>query len=336
LRTATPRYTIRDFLSMREGAVVMVTVVMVAIFTSLNSGFFTLGNSKVLADFVVGNVAVAAAQVMLMIVGEIDLSVGQVYALAPYLMYMVYQQSLPEKHGLGFAVAIPVAILAAALVGLINGVVTVRLRVPSLITTLGMEYFLGGFIIYISSGAYQIMPRQEPYTTLFGGGVIDGIVLTYAWTAVALILLAIVLARMRHGIWSIATGSNLFGSREVGVGIHRTKIINFILASVMAGLWGIFIANRAYTFGAQGVADPTLGGDTLTLESVAAAVIGGTSLLGGSGTVIGALAGSLLIAVLQDGLILVGATAYIYQTLLGAAIIFSMALNITARKWARR
>jgi simple sugar transport system permease protein len=323
---------------MREGAVVMVTVVLIAVFTLVNSGFFTLSNSKVLADFVVGNVAVAAAQVMLMIVGEIDLSVGQVYALAPYLMYMVYQMTNPAspQHGLGFAAAIPVAILVAALVGFINGVVTVRLRVPSLITTLGMDYFLGGFIIYISHGEYQIMPKQEPYTALFGGGVIGGIALTYVWSAVALILLAIVLARMRHGIWSIATGSNLFGSREVGVGIHRTKIMNFILASVIAGLWGIFIANRAYTFGAQGVADPTLGGDTLTLESVAAAVIGGTSLLGGSGTIIGAFAGSLFIAVLQDGLILVGATAYIYQTLLGAAIIFSMALNIQARKWARR
>jgi simple sugar transport system permease protein len=112
--------------------------------------------------------------------------------------------------------------------------------------------------------------------------------------------------------------------------------MNFILASVIAGIWGIFIANRGFTFGASGVADPTLGGDTLTLESIAAAVIGGTSLLGGSGTVIGALAGSMLIAVLQDGLILVGATAYIYQTLLGAAIIFCMSLNILARKWARR
>lgn len=330
MRFITRRYTIRDFLSMREGAVVMVTVVMIGVFTSLNSGFFTLANSKVLADFVAGNVAVAAAQVMLMIVGEIDLSVGQVYALSPYLMYIVYQ------HGLGFKVAIPVAILAAALVGFINGVVTVRLHVPSLITTLGMQYFLAGFNIFISSGEYQIMPKQEPYTAVFGGGVIAGIDFTYLWSAAALIVLAIVLAKMRHGIWSIATGSNLFGSREVGVNIRRTKIMNFILASVIAGLWGIFIANRGFTFGASGVADPTLGGDTLTLESIAAAVIGGTSLLGGSGTIIGAFAGSLLIAVLQDGLILVGAGAYIYQTLLGAAIILSMALNIQARKWARR
>jgi simple sugar transport system permease protein len=319
---------------MREGAVVMVTVVMIAVFTSLKSDFFTLSNSKVLADFVAGNVVVAAAQVMLMIVGEIDLSVGQVYALAPYLMYMTYVQS--AKYGLGFQVAIPVGILAAALVGLVNGVVTVRLRVPSLITTLGMEYFLGGFIIFLSSGAYQIMPEQQPYTALFGGGVVAGVELTYVWTAVALILLAIVLARMRHGIWSVATGSNLFGSREVGVNIQRTKILNFILASVIAGIWGIFIANRGFTFGVSGVADPTLGGDTLTLESIAAACIGGTSLLGGSGTIIGAFAGSLLIAVLQDGLILVGAGAYLYQTLLGAAIIFSMALNALARKWAGR
>ena len=315
---------------MREGAVVMVTVVLIAGFTSLKGSFFTVANSKVLADFVVGNVAVAAAQVMLMIVGEIDLSVGQVYAMSPYLMYLVYQD------GLTFGVAIPVAILAAALVGFINGVVTVKLRVPSLIATLGMGFFLSGFNIYMSNGFYQIMPEQEPYTALFGGGVIAGIDVTYLWTAAALIVLTILLARMRHGIWSIATGSNLFGSREVGVSIHRTKIMNFILASVIAGIWGIFIANRAFTFGASGVADPAQGGDTLTLESIAAAVIGGTSLMGGSGTIVGAFVGSLLIAVLQDGLILVGAGAYIYQTLLGFAIILSMALNVQARKWARR
>jgi len=308
----------------------MVTAVLIVIFSLLNSGFFTISNSKVLADFVAGNVVVAAGQVMLMIVGEIDLSVGQVYALSPYVMYLVFQDHLT------FGVAIPVAILAAVLVGLINGFVTVRLRVPSLIATLGMGFFLSGFNIFISNGWYQIMPEQQPYTALFGGGVIAGIDVTYLWTAAALIVLAIVLAKMRHGIWSIATGSNLFGSREVGVNIQRTKILNFILVSVIAGIWGILIANRGFTFGASGVADPAQGGDTLTLESIAAAVIGGTSLLGGSGTIIGAFAGSLLIAVLQDGLILVGAGAYIYQTLLGIAIIFSMALNIQARKWARR
>jgi len=308
----------------------MVTVVLIVGFTSVKGSFLTLANSKVLADFVVGNVAVAAAQVMLMIVGEIDLSVGQVYALAPYVMYLVYIRSQ------SFGVAIPVAILTAVVVGLVNGIVTVRLHVPSLIATLGMDYFLAGFIIYLSSGVYEIMPEQEPYTFLSGGGVIGGIAVTYLWTAAALIILAVVLARMRHGIWSIATGGNLFGAREVGVNIRRTKILNFILASAIAGIWGIFIANRGFTFGASGVADPTLGGDTLTLESVAAAVIGGTSLMGGSGTIIGAFVGSLLIAVLQDGLILAGAGAFIYQTLLGLAIILSMVLNIQARKWARR
>jgi len=330
LRTTPRRYTVRDFLSMREGAVVMVTVVLIVGFTSLKGSFLTVANSKNLADFVAGNVAVAAAQVMLMIVGEIDLSVGQVYALSPYVMYLVYQD------GLSFGVGIPVAILAAVLVGLVNGIVTVRLHVPSLIATLGMGFFLSGFNIYISNGWYQIMPKQEPYTAVFGGGVIAGIAVTYLWTAAALVIMAVVLARMRHGIWSIATGGNLFGAREVGVNIRRTKIMNFILASAIAGIWGIFIANRGFTFGASGVADPAQGGDTLTLESIAAAVIGGTSLMGGSGTIIGAFAGSLLIAVLQDGLILVGAGAYIYQTLLGIAIILSMALNVQARKWARK
>jgi len=327
LKVSGQRLSVRELLSLREGAVFVVTVVLFATFASINGGFMTVRNVKVLGDFIAGNVAVAAAQVMLMIVGEIDLSVGAVYALSPYLMYLSYAK------GLSYGIGIPLALLAAASVGLANGVFTVKLRVPSLITTLGMNLLISGVNILMSGGETQVLPEQQPYTAIFGGSLVRGIEITFIWTALALLILAVVLARMRHGIWSIATGSNLLGAKEVGVNASRTKIRNFVIASSIAGLWGIFIANRSFTFGVSGLADPAQGGDTLTLESIAAAVIGGTSLFGGSGTVIGALLGSLLIAVLQDGLILSGAGAFIYQTLLGVAIILSMALNVKTRRW---
>ncbi len=330
MKSGGRRLTIRDFLSLREGGVFVVTVVLLATFASVNGGFGTVRNVKVLGDFIAGNVAVASVQVMLMIVGEIDLSVGAVYALSPYLMYLAY------SNGLSYDIGIPLALLAAASVGLANGIFTVKLRVPSLITTLGMNLLISGVNILISGGETQVLAEQEPYTTIFGGGLIRGIEITFLWTAIALIILAVVLARMRHGIWSVATGSNLRGAKEVGVNTSRTKIRNFVIASTVAGLWGILIANRGFTFGINGLADPAQGGDTLTLESIAAAVIGGTSLLGGSGTIIGAFLGSLLIAVLQDGLILSGAGAFTYQTLLGVAIILSMALNIRTRRWATK
>ncbi len=315
---------------MREGGVFVVTVVLLATFASLNGGFPTIRNAKVLGDFIAGNSAVAAVQVMLMIVGEIDLSVGAVYALSPYLMYLAY------SNGLSYGIGIPLALLAASSVGLANGIFTVKLRVPSLITTLGMSILISGVNILVSGGETQVLSEQQPYTAIFGGGLVRGIEITFIWTALALIILTVVLARMRHGIWSVATGSNLVGAKEVGVNTSRTKIRNFVIASTIAGLWGIFIANRGFTFGISGLADPAQGGDTLTLESIAAAVIGGTSLFGGSGTIIGAFLGSLLIAVLQDGLILSGASAFSYQTLLGVAIILSMALNIRTRRWATK
>ena len=331
MKQVNQRFTIRDFLSFREGGVTLATVVVIVIFTSINRNFLTLRNASVIGELVTGIAAVAAGQVMLMVVGEIDLSVGAVYALPPYLMYLL------SLRGISFGIGAPVAVLAAASVGLANGLLTVRLRVPSLITTLGMNFFITALNLLMSSGFYQVLPREEPYTTLLGGGTVFGVEISLIWTVIAVLALAVVLARMRHGIWSIATGSNLIGAAEVGVNTRRTKIRNFVLSSMIAGLWGIFTANRGFISpGGTGVADPLQGGDTLILESIAAAVIGGTLLFGGSGTVLGALAGALLIAVLQNGLTLIGATVFIYQSLLGFAIISSMVLNVQTRKLARR
>lgn len=330
LKQATQRFTVKDFLSFREGGVALATLVLIVIFTSINRNFLSLRNGSVIGELVTANAAVAAGQVMLMVVGEIDLSVGAVYSLSPYLMYLL------SIRGISFGIAAPLGVLAAASVGLANGLLTVRLRVPSLLTTLGMYFFITAVNLLMSNGFYQVMPREEPYTTLLGGGTVFGVEISLIWTIITIVGLAVVLARMRHGVWSIATGSNLVGAGEVGVNTGRTKIRNFVLSSTIAGLWGIFIANRGFVSpGGTGVADPLQGGDELILGSIAAAVIGGTSLFGGSGTVIGALAGSLLIAVLKNGLTLVGATAFIYTSLLGFAIISSMVINTQTRKFAR-
>ena len=323
------RFSARSIITSREGSVVLVSVVLMITFTGLNVRFLSARNFVTIGELITGNAVVAAGQVMLMVMGDIDLSVGAVYALTPYLVYQTFISGIPMEVG------IPLAVLAAVAVGLTNGIVTTVFRVPALITTLGMDFAITATNLIISNDYQQNMPYQQPYTWIFGGGSFYGIEVAFIWTALAFVILAVMLARMRHGLWSISTGSNPLGAKEVGVNVNLTRIRNFVLCSTIAGLWGLFVANRPFIFGGIGAANPLQGGDTLVLESIAAAAIGGTSLFGGSGTVIGAFFGSLLISVLQDGLFIVGANAYSYQTLLGIAIILSMVLNIQSRKRLR-
>lgn len=323
------RLSARRIVTSREGSVMLMSIVLTIFFTSLNARFFSARNFVTIGELITGNSVVAAGQVMLMVMGDIDLSVGAVYALTPYLVYLTFTSGIPMQLG------IPLSVLAAVGVGLANGIITVGLRVPALITTLGMDFAITATNLIISNDYQQNMPSQQPYTWIFGGGSLFGIEVSFIWTALAFVILAAMLARMRHGLWSISTGGNPAGAKEVGVNVSLTKIRNFVLCSTLAGIWGLFAANHNFVFGGIGIANPLQGGDTLVLESIASAAIGGTALFGGSGTVIGAFFGSLLISVLQDGLFITGANAYSYQTLLGIAIIFSMVLNIQSRKRSR-
>jgi simple sugar transport system permease protein len=323
------RLNARRIVTSREGSVMLMSFLLAIVFTSLNVMFVSERNFVTIGELITGNSVVAAGQVMLMVMGDIDLSVGAVYALTPYLVYQTYTSGIPMEVG------IPLSILAAVAVGFANGIITVALRVPALITTLGMNFIVTSTNLIISHHYQQDMPYQQPYTWIFGGGKLFGIETSFIWTALAFVILAVMLARMRHGLWSLSTGGNPAGAKEVGVNVNVTKIRNFVLISTIAGLWGLFAANHNFVFGGIGAANPLQGGDTLVLESIASAAIGGTSLFGGSGTVIGAFFGSLLISVLQDGLFITGANAYSYDTLLGVAIILSMVLNMQSRRRSR-
>lgn len=317
--------SVRTFLSYREGSILLVTVILTVIFALTSSAFASSGSLSVILTIASQIGIVAAGQTMLLVVGEIDLSVGAVFALGPYLMYSAYLLGIP------LVLAFPIALLLISLVGLANGFVSVKLRVPSLITTLGMFFLVRGITLIISNFHLIFLPTEEPFRTIVGAGVILGAVpIPMLWTLVVTFLTAVMLSWTKHGLWSIATGSNLVGAAEVGVNTVSTKIKNFVLASVLAGLAGIIQAMRI------GSAEPLQGGLSRTLESVAASVVGGTSLAGGSGTIVGALIGSILFGVLKDGLIIVGTSQAVYTLVLGLAVVLSVGLNLNIVKWLKR
>ena len=136
----------------------------------------------------------------------------------------------------------------------------------------------------------------------------------------------VILASTRWGVHTVATGGNPIGAREAGVQTKRIKVGNFMLAAVFAGFAGVSEAIRVDSI------DPLSGGSNLMFLAVAAAVIGGTALAGGSGTVIGAFLGALVLGMLRDGLTIKGISAFTFNMILGIAIVASMILNAAANR----
>jgi len=249
---------------------------------------------------------------MLLICGEIDLSAGMVYAFAPFIMYFTYQAGLPIWVGIIFG------LLASAVVGLFNGLVTVVLKVPSFITTLGTLFLLTGLTLTISQGFPVLTPNVGAFNQVFGNSPYSEII----WAIAIVIVMQIVLSLTKWGLHTVATGGNLLGASETGVNVNRVKIGNFMLCSVFGGFAGILEGFRITSI------DPLAGGTNIMFFAVAGAVIGGTSLMGGLGTIVGAFLGVLVLSILNDGFTLLGVSAFTFNIILGAAILIAMILNV--------
>ncbi|HEX2180928.1 MAG TPA: ABC transporter permease, partial [Rubrobacteraceae bacterium] len=194
----------------------------------------------------------------------------------------------------------------------------VYLGVSSLITTLGMFFLLAGLNVTLTGGFPATTPETNALTRALGEYAWSGTI----WALVIVAVLQLVLSRTRWGLHTYATGGNPLGSREAGVSIARIKIGNFMLCGVLGGFVGIIESFRINSI------DPLAGGPDIVLLCIAAAVIGGTALLGGVGTVTGAFLGALVLVILRNGFTLQGISAYTYNIILGVAILIAMILNV--------
>jgi simple sugar transport system permease protein len=303
------------FLRRREASVLVVAIGLVVYFQASTPIFLTTDNLRNIAQATAPTAIVAVGIVFLLVSGEIDVSVGMVAALAPYLLhYAIDFYSVPAIP------AIMLALLISAGIGLVNGLITTRLKVPSFVTTLGMFYLLYG-VLLTTSKAYPVpipKPVKGDLQTWLGAG--DWA--TLIWCLFIVAIFHIVLTRTRWGLHTISVGGNLLGATEAGIRANRIKVGNFMLVSVLGALAGIMEAFRINSI------DPNIGGGTrITFTAIAAAVIGGTALAGGSGTVIGALLGMFVLAMLQNGFNLIGISAYPFFLIQGAAILISMIAN---------
>ena len=245
--------------------------------------------------------------------GEIDLSVGSIVALAALVAALLLRDSI-----------MPVAIVGGLAVGLvigaINGVLTVRLRLPSLLVTLGTLGIVSGLARSLTD--LQAVPVQnETFTAVFGSGSVGGVSSLLVWSCVALIVGHCALHNTVFGRHVLATGGERSAASSQGISTDRIKVLTLMISGGTAALAGLLYAGRLH--GAR----YTLGeADLLTV--IAAVVIGGTSLFGGRGNVIGSVIGSLILGMLNNGLILMGFSVSEQMMARGVILILAVALSL--------
>lgn len=308
----------RRLLTLREGSVIVITILVTAYFALTTDAFWTWDNFKTLLPYFAPFAILAAGEVFLMINGEIDLSIGAVYLFAPFMFHEFHIAGVP------LLLALALAMGMCVLVGLANGLLTTFLRINSFITTLGMLLALTGLTLIVSDAqpvstpGTDVIGEPTTFARVFGGGTYSELI----WALAIVFVLQLVLSFTRWGIYTVAVGSNRVGAAEAGIRVRLVIIRNFVLCSLCAGLVGVLEAVR--TTSVQ--PDPS-GANEVLFGGISAAVIGGTLLAGGSGTVVGALLGALLLGVLNDGLIITGVNADYLNFYLGLAIILAMAAN---------
>jgi len=321
---AVPLALVKRFLTAREGSIIVVTVLLTVYFSVTVSAFFTGGNFQNLLQYFTWLAILAAGEVFLMINGEIDLSIGGVYLFAPYLYYELANGHVP------LLPAVLITFVACTAIGLVNGLITMIVGISSFITTLGTLFTLEGFTLIISHAEQVTAPGSQlaasatsnslsTFASVFGAGTYSELI----WALAVVVILAVALARTRWGLHTIAVGSNRNAAAEAGVNVRLNLIRNFVVCSTCAGLVGILESVRTSSISP----DPSSANSVLLL-AIASAVIGGTLLAGGTGTVIGALIGALFLGILQDGLAIKGVNADYLNFYLGLAILFAMLVNV--------
>jgi simple sugar transport system permease protein len=334
-------------IALREGSIIVVTIVVAIYFSVNTSTFFTGSNFKTLLPYFAPLAILGAGEVFVMVLGEIDLSIGAMYMFAPIVFYKF------DTAGLGLVPSVILALLVCTAVGAINGAFVALLGLSSFVVTLAMLFSFEGLSLILAHGTPVATPGAQTHATIvqvhhvvnghsitlpekvlhrgtfaniFGGGVYSELI----WAAVIVAILQVALTFTRWGLYTVAIGSNKLGAAEAGVKVKLVTARNFALSALTAGLVGVLEAVRSETI----QPDPA-GPNELLLLAIAGAVIGGTLLAGGSGTVVGLLIGALFLGILKDGLILQGVNANYLLFYTGLAIIIAMTANVFVAR-ARR
>lgn len=260
---------------------------------------------------------IAVGQTFVMVSGGIDLSIG--YSLG--LCGIVIAQVL--RAGYNPLIAIICGVVVSALVGFSNGIIITKLKLPPFIATLGMANIARG-IIYVMTKGYSISV-SDPFILFLGSGNIGPIPAMAILMVIIILFGMYLLDRTAFGTRVKAMGGNELATKLSGINVSKNKIAVYTMTGVLAGIGGVITIGRQYA------ANPGAGAN-FEMDSIAATIVGGTSLSGGQGTVLGTLLGSLLLTVIKNALILMSVNMYWQTVAVGGIIIAVCAIDVFTKR----
>lgn len=297
--------------------------VLIAVFSATSSAFFTINNAMTIALQVTSIALLGIGATCVIITGGIDLSVGSVLALAGVVAALAV-----KDWGIPVPFAMLIGILTGSICGFINGILVTKMKLPPFIATLGMMLIARGVALQIT-GARAVSGLGEAFGVLGNGSlfrivnigddgfptvVFPGIPYPVILMVVIAVAVSLMLNRSVLGRHIYAVGSNADAARLSGVNVTRVVSFTYVLSGTLAGLTGCVLMSRLVT------AQPNEG-VMYELDAIASAVIGGTSLMGGVGTISGTGIGAFVIGILRNGLNMNGVSAFTQQIIIGLVIL---------------
>jgi ribose transport system permease protein len=318
LRTAW----IRAYRGQNSAVLIVAMLATIAVFAVLlhGTGYLTVGNFVGIVRQTTVISIMAVATVFVISAGEIDLSIAAVVPVAGYALGLL----LPR---FGLIPAVAIALACGATIGLVNGLITVRLHMPSFVVTLGMLGLLQG-VAQVPTNTLAVIVDDRTFTFIFGSGSLGPIPVLVLWTLGTLVLGYLILVWTPAGKAVLATGANVNAARFSGIRTDLVKVAVLVASGTAGALGGLLYVGQYH--GAR----YDLGSSDL-LTVIAAAIIGGTALSGGKGSVVGAVVGSLLLGAVNNGLIILGLSVPQQLMFRGGIIIAAVVLSSRARRRRR-
>ncbi|MGN7456523.1 ABC transporter permease [Paenibacillus pasadenensis] len=286
--------------------------------TLYSDGFLTTGNLLNIVRQTATISLMGLAMTFVISTGEIDLSVGSIAALSSLT------GALAVSHGFGVIGGLVAGLGTGVLVGLVNGMLVTKAAIPSFLVTLGTMGAVKGVAMWVTDTA-PVPIVSDTFNFIFGAGDIGPIPVLLIWTLVFTIIAHVILRKTSFGRQTLATGGNETAARFSGVKTMRIKLLVFLGTGLMAGLAGLLYAGRMnagrFSFGE---------GDELSV--IAAVILGGTSLFGGVGTIIGTVVGAIMIGTINNGLIIMGLDVSQQMMIKGLIIILAVMFGKKAIK----